>query len=354
MKKVGILTWHYGANYGAKAQAYALQKTIQFLGFEAQIIDYRIKNYYLKNLKINLKLSSKIKKFKFTPVMDIQIVRKLNVLERFNSKYNLTNRITRISEINDLGLDSIVLGSDAIFNIYHPFFNEVYYGVGLKNSKLITYAPSCENLPPETNLGMRVKESLNSVHKISVRDVNTELLIENNVHKSPVITLDPTLLYEFSDINAKIPEFGCKYILLYAFSDWAVYSEQIKEYAKQHSLKIISLGYYYNWVDLNYVQCSFEEWVSAFRCAELVVTDSFHGTVFSIKNDKEFIIIGRSDKNSKITSLLNDCNIQRSFYNGGEPIDEYLSRPIDYTRVKKKIEEKVIASIEYLKNALLY
>lgn len=352
MKKVGILTWHFGANYGAKAQAYALQKTIQQLGYETFIVDYRIKNYYLKNLDINLKIRQRIKHLQFHPLIDLGIIKKVRLLDRFNRRYNLTKRIKEVDEINNLGLDVVVLGSDAIFNTKHPFFNNLYYGVGLDKVKKITYSPSCESLEPSSRLSEDILTSLSSINDLSVRDVNTQSLVENNTHRKSIITLDPTLLYDFSDIDAKPSKINYPYILLYAFSDWKKYSVQIREYAECHSLKIVSLGYYYSWADVNFIQCSFEEWVSMFRDASLVVTDSFHGTVFSIKNSKEFVIIGRSDKNSKISSLLKDCDIQRAPYDGEMSLEQYLSSPIEYDHVRMEIDSKVQLSKAYLRDAL--
>lgn len=352
MKKVGILTWHFGANYGAKAQAYALQKTIQNLGYETYIIDYRIKNYYIKNLDINLKFRSRLRHFQFHPILDLWTIKKVLLLETFNNRYNLTRRVKSVDDINNLGLDIVVLGSDAIFNTHHPFFRSVYYGVGLDKVQKITYSPSCESLDPNSNLSDEILKSLHSVKALSVRDISTQTLVENNIHRKSVITLDPTLLYDFNDIDAKPQQFNYPYILLYAFSDWEKYSTQIRKYANQHSLKIVSLGYYYKWADVNYVQCSFEEWVSMFRDASLVITDSFHGTVFSIKNSKEFVIIGRSDKNSKISSLLKDCDIQREPYNGDKTLEEYLNASIEYDHIRTEIDNKVQLSMTYLQNAL--
>lgn len=88
----------------------------------------------------------------------------------------------------------------------------------------------------------------------------------------------------------------------------------------------------------------------AFKNATLVVTDSFHGTVFALKNKKDFVILGRYDKVNKINNLLSGFDIKRKFYENNTSIDEYLSiDKLDYEIVNKKIDSCINSSIDYLK-----
>lgn len=344
--RVGVLTWFFAMNYGAKAQCYALQQSVQRLGYDALVINYTPKN--AKKICVNGNLN--VKNRKYHPVLLMECLLRCRKFEKALGLYNLTKRVESAEEIDELNLDGIVLGSDAIFNLKHPLGSGIYYGVGITQTPLVTYSPSCEYLPRETVLPEDIKASINCMHAISVRDRNTQYLIKNNCDLDVPITLDPTLLYDFEDIQSSFSEEN--YILVYTFADWSIYKEQLQSFAKQKNLKIVSVGKYYKWADVSYNSASFEEWVTAFRNASYVFTDSFHGTVFSIKNSKEMILVNKSDKTAKICSLLEDVGITRRFYDGSVSIEKYLADKIDYDLVREKLEFIKERSLDYLKQSL--
>lgn len=96
--------------------------------------------------------------------------------------------------------------------------------------------------------------------------------------------MDPTFLYDYKEYEHSLPV--DKYILVYSFSEWKNYGAKVREYAKEHDLKIVSIGRKICWADKSYDIIGLEEWLGAFASAELVITDSFHGTVFALKNKK--------------------------------------------------------------------
>ncbi len=344
--KVGILTWHFGCNYGAKAQVYALQQVVQKLGYEAYVVNYKPKISKKINLTMNLNIENKY----IHPLRVINAIWRCIKFDNFMGRYNLTDVCESVDEIEKLNLDCIVFGSDAIFNTEHPFFDSLYYGVGINASKKIAYSPSCEYLSTDYRFPIEYNNSLRDFTAISVRDVNTSELIKANTQINPTITLDPTLLYDFSEIKYEIPYED--YVLIYTFSDWSVYSDDIREFARQKNCKIISVGKYYKCADVSYDAASVECWIASFRKAKYVFTDSFHGTVFSIKNSKEIILLGRFDKQAKITSLLADAGIHRGFYDGSVSINTYLNDEIDYTQVNKNMKTAIDNSMDYLSSAL--
>jgi hypothetical protein len=344
--KIGILTWFYGSNYGAKAQSYALQQVLKSFGVDVFMIDYRHKNYKRVNKKMNYDYTH----IKFHPFRFYRCIKKNKILSNTNYLYNLTKRVAGAEAINSLNLDVIILGSDAIFNINHPFYDPLYMGVGINLVK-IAYSPSCENLSPDFVLSDKEVESLKSFKKISVRDYNTQALLEKNINKKPLITCDPTILYDFNEI-----EFDWKYqdyILVYSFSEWNEYAAEIRKFANNHRLSIISVGRYCVWADVSIEDASFEQWVVSFKFATYVFTDSFHGTVFALKNSKNLIMVSREDKRAKIESLLDDVGVNRRFLLPKESVDLYVNRDkINYLDVRKKLGNLKEKSIEYLKNAL--
>ena len=343
--KVGIQTWFYGANYGAKAQSYALQKTVESLGFDVKMINYRTKGYQ----RVNKQMNENYDQLRKHPIRLYSCRKRVKILDRANEKYNLTASVHNAHEINLLNLDAIIYGSDAIFNVGHPLFNDIYMGVGVDTTK-IGYSPSCENLSPNFRLSAKQIESIKEFTDIAVRDVNTQYLLKENCNIETRITLDPTLLYDFVEIGAGWEHED--YVLVYSFSSWNQYAEEIKEFANKRGKKVLSVGRYCDWADINIDTASFEEWITSFRRASYVFTDSFHGTVFALKNSKQIILVCRDDKKAKIMSLLSNFAVNLNFYCGGN-IEDYLSNnSINYDSVNRNIELIRLESINYLKSAL--
>jgi hypothetical protein len=345
MNKIGIMTWYFGANYGALAQSIALHNTINSLGYESLMINYKPKHYIQTIINVNL---PPLRKRLFQPAKILNGFGKCYKLSD-NSKFRTSKRVNTAEDIDSLGLECVVLGSDAIFNTDHPLCSQLYYGVNIKTKK-ITYSPSCEYLNENTKLPRKYVDSLLEMKAISVRDINTFKLIKNNTGIVPLITLDPTFLFDFSSYCKKFIQ--GKYILIYSFSEWNEYKEQIIAYAKGEKLKIVSIGNTLKWADFSYPKASFEDWVSSFTNANFVMTDSYHGTIFSIKNKKQIVLCGREDKKSKILSLLVELGISIDMYKG-ENVGEYLkSNQIEYCRVQNNIDEEKSKSINYLIEAL--
>ena len=341
MKSVGILTWYFGANYGAIAQSVALYSTLNNSGYDCKMINYRPSNTLKTIIISNIPPKRKrIMKSKET----WHGLKKCFTLSRLPFLQE-TKKVNNAKEINALNLDYIILGSDAILNVKHPLCTPLYYGVGI-TAKKITYSPSCEYLDENTKLPSDYCKSLKEMKAISVRDEKTCRLVENNIGYSPCITLDPTFLYDFHDFNCYVKPNN--FILIYSFSSWDEYQNEIKDYAKRHGLTIVSVGNFRKWADYSYPEASFELWISLFRKANLVVTDSFHGTVFALKNNKQIILCGRSDKQSKINSLLKQVEVSIQIYKG-EKIEHYLSNNIiDYSSTCRIIKEEVERSFRFL------
>ena len=345
LKKIGILTWYYGANYGAKAQAYALQQVVKSFGYDVCMINYKSPVYKKLNIQTNTEIAHKW----LHPIRVFRGINRCRKFEETNRIFYESNPVFSAKDIDELRLNCVILGSDAIFNVLHPLYNDIYYGVGIGTNKLL-YSPSCEYLSPGYGLSEACKQSLKEMVTLSVRDNNTRELVMANIGVEPMITLDPTFLYSFDDIQIKFEEE--KYILIYSFNDLSTYRKQIIDFAKEQKLKVVSVGRDCDWADKSYSDASFQEWIVSFRNACFVVTDSFHGTVFAIKNKKEVILCSHQGKVAKIESLMNTLGIERTFYDGSESIIDYLNVEIDYRRVDVCLENIVDESKQYLDAAI--
>ena len=123
----------------------------------------------------------------------------------------------------------------------------------------------------------------------------------------------------------------------------------IQTFAKKKGLKLLSIGHYYPWCDDVVVPTPFEvsEW---FRDAAYIVTDTFHGSVFSIKYNKPFAVIIREMNKLKLTSLLRQFGLESRVVSYMHELENVLESEIDYDPVNKQISLETQRSNDYLAN----
>lgn len=344
--KIGILTWYSACNYGARAHSYALRKTVESLGHECIMVAFRPVN----EKHVNIRANAAINHIYLHPHRLIKAYSRCQIFEKQISMNPVSSQVYSGADIDKLGLDLLILGSDEIFNIAHPTFDPIYYGVGVENTPIITYAPSSGQYDVNQNLPEDMKRSLERIRALSARDQHTVAFIYNNIRRKAEIVADPTILYDF-DLEYVEPRWS-KYLLIYAFDSWNEYKDQITKYAHDQELAILSLGQHRSWVDVNYDLATVPEWLGAFKYADCVITDSFHGTVFAAKYHKPFCLLGRSDKLNKINDFLTDSGIDRAYYSSDIALSEYFSKIIDFDDVDKNLKYLKERSVKYLKDAI--
>lgn len=346
--RIGILTWFFGMNYGAQAQTYALAHYLESEGHQCELIAYYIKHYRFKNMKMNLNIE---KQWYKNPRQVFYSLRRIRRFKRFIGTHKLSPRIKEASSVDKQKYDLILIGSDELINCIHPFHESIYFGVGIKNTPIAYYAPSSGALQTDYVLGDNIRQSLSRFKALSGRDAHACEFLRNNTGKTVNQVVDPTLLYDFKDLMAPVPYKD--YILIYSFDSMDAYSEKIKEYAKENNKKILALGRHCTWADQSYPYATENEWLSLFYYAHTVVTDSFHGLVFSIKYQKEFVLLGRSDKLNKNNDLLCELGINRGYLTAAQSISGYLKETsFNAAAVCETLERKIALSKDYLKKIL--
>ncbi len=306
--KIGILTIN-GLNYGSFLQGFALKKFIEDLGHTAYIINTMTPKRFIW-----------VMMQRCSPDMVFGLKSIFSILSSWKS----------LKKSSFKHLDAIVIGSDIVWSESSPKF----FGNNLSTDKKIAYAPCCAEKTFEDLNDIQI-EGMKSINKLSARDKKTAEIIEKATHKKPEMVLDPTFLIDFS--KYEIPTDLTNFILVYSYAGKK--REMIikaKELSQKTGKKIISVGFYNSWCDMC-VPASPFEFLGFMRHAGYIITDTFHGTAFSLIYKKPFISFLHSHK---VEFLLDSFGIKHN---------ELFN---DYAKIDDIMKKKEEVSKKYLENAL--
>lgn len=368
MAKVGIMSMQRIVNYGSFLQAYGLKTMLENLGHEVQFVDYHVGKPLIDvEKKINAGVLGKL--YKVLEVLNYsaplrQRIQFILFKIRFASKYNKFLGITEQANYTSK-LDMLIIGSDEVFNCVQQNMSVGYslelFGKNNQASRLITYAASFGNTTlfklRQYKKTEEIGSLLNKFYAISVRDENSAILVERLSEKKVEYHLDPVLVYDFMGECGYIPEINPKerYLILYAYSNRISQNEAewISNYAKKKKLRIYAIGGVQNCAD-KFIDCSPFTVLSYFLHAEEVITDTFHGTIFSIITKKQFVSIVRKSINNlygneeKLIDLLKRLDLSTRITYSIEKIPEIQEIIIDYGTVDAIIASEREKTQRYL------
>lgn len=357
-KKIGIMTMQRIINYGSFLQAYALKSFIEELGFNnIEFIDYKFETSFVKEKKESI-----IKKIKKNKNPYNYIVKK-HFIKKLNHEYiNELKKIGITDKNYNTNVDILIIGSDEVFNCIQPFpvgYSKNLFGKGYENSQVISYAASFGSTTYDklviNNIDREISNMLKKFEFISVRDKNSKDIVNRLTGRSALLNLDPVLIYSFNNEKKKYKINMKNYIILYAYTDRLSSEEEkyIKKFAKKIDKKIISIGNYSRIADQNIV-CSPLYVFSYFENADYIITDTFHGTVFSIKMNSKFCTIIRDSNKNKLEYLLTCLGRSDRIVKSLQDIDKLYYKKINYENTNKIIETEIEKSTHYLKECLNY
>lgn len=348
------------ANYGSFLQAYGLKSILKNLGCHVEFIDI------VRGVQLQEYRQGKFAKIK----KGIQRLNCHNPLKMVYYSLYLHKRFGReftpFLYKDNTGIkhyDAVVIGSDEVFNVAQSTwfgFSSQLFGEHINADNVISYAACCgattveklRDLGLETTIGSMLK---NNFKALSVRDDNSVNLVKELTGINPIKNIDPVLLYSFdADLPVKTPHTGKPYMIIYTYPNRMRNRDEvnaIKSYARANGLEIISMGDYFDWVDTVVVPDPFEV-LAYFRDATCIVTDTFHGSVMSIKYNKPFATIVRGMNSNKLTGLLEQFGLSDRIVSNPSHISGILDTPIDYNQVNILIEKEQQKSIDYLKSNL--
>jgi len=367
--RIGIITHYDVHNHGALLQLNALIKILSKQGIQAQALQYD-KNYDFLGVKLKNKYNISVKSifFYLNYIRKEGIkktlfnIKKKRLLDSFKKENNLIGEY--YSQTNNV--DAIIIGSDEVFAL-HTGPTPILFGHASPCKFTFSYAASfgpttIEDIKTLNCLPL-VQSGLNSLSSISVRDINSLSIAKELTKRNITIVCDPVILYGYTkeislNINIKLPP----YILLYSYDKNMNKPEeikQIKDFAKKKKLKIISIGFYHNWCDYNINSDPFKL-IHYFSNAQLVITDTFHGSVLSIITNKEFAAKTR-DNSNKLFNLLDEYNLTQRIFTDKTQLEDIFKEKINYKDVNLEIEHRrkisndfLLSNIEKIKNEYLF
>lgn len=359
--KVGTITYHRAVNYGAVLQTFALQRVLDKLKIDNEVVDYRsdyiewiYKPFCMRNVKnvgdfIKVIKGAKIKQEKrkcFFDFLDKHV--KVSSKKYYKSDMEKTN-----SEY-----DLFFTGSDQVFNLDCSNYDTTYFLDFASDNKKNSYAASFGFEKAPENDVEQYKKLLSTFNNISVREKQGVEIVNNLVNKKAVETLDPTLLLSSDEWKTiidtpRVKEEG--YILVYAMAPSSTLINFADKLSKMTKKKILFIkdsltkeGANVLSGDIEYLKnVSPSEFIELFSKAEYVITNSFHGTAFSINFNKKFfteLLDPKWNVNSRLENILDMFDLRsRQIVNLDVKLDE-----IDYRRVNEIIDNRRKESLEFL------
>lgn len=373
--KIGLITFHNSHNCGSMLQAYALQTAIKDNNKEVEILDFsnegqkRLYNVYYENTSIkniikNIIIFPKIQRIK----RDYEEYEKFKV-QNFNLSKKKYAELKDFKE-NELDYEQYICGSDQIWNITLEDSDDAYFLPFVKKHKKIAYAPSfgAKNIEKYVSTKEKLeyyKEKINEFSYLSTRENNGKIWMENLTNRKDIqVLLDPTLIidksnYDKLEESIKTPE---HFIFYYAPGYIKGLNKFVKKLSNKYKLPVIvfnSKQYYVKRLWKNGFKLPEKEspavYLYLIKNADMVLTTSFHGTIFSSIYRKKFWILkngGMYGDDDRVKTLINELKLEERLI---EPVFDTsfdYAKDVDYNEYDEQLNKMKIKSSEYLRKAI--
>ena len=365
--KIAIISTQFAINYGAVLQAIALKKSINNLGYECEILDFRPINnidgrktiFKWNNIKSIVYSSLLFLNFKFRKERQKKILR-FNEFVKKNGCLS-KNKYNSYKDLKDKlpHYDVFVCGSDQIWNL--NLFDDLSFFLKFEDkypkSKFIAYAPSITEKLKTIQL-KKITENISHFTSISVREkIGSKQLSEHLGYKVKNV-LDPVFLLSKKQwLSLEEPlEINESYILNYGLVGGKNTSELLNKAKKRFDLKVVNVNIdpfnKFN-ADYNLTNLSPGNFIWLVRNADFVISSSFHGMVFAIVFQKQFLATPASFRSSRHENVLGILNLENRLLSEKDDLNNKLSlKSIDYNLVQTFLNKAKSESIDYLKNAI--
>jgi len=299
--RVGILTFSEVDNYGAMLQAYALQETVARLGYSPEVMRFPRRPYDLWHFKKPYRMRRQLRQYWRALRADV-------VYRRFRAQYyRYTGICSDLSELrrHAARFDAIIVGSDQVWSHTHAQYygHESAYFLGFTEGldvRRVSYAASVGSREEASKNEEVASRWLPSFHHLSVREEYSRRAAQRWSARSDVaVVADPTLLHDFSELsNRNVRGLPKKFILVYPVPrDGAdLGAAALSRIRQQVSLPVVAIvctnhvDFDFPGADIYVRAASPRDFVALFSRASYVLTNSFHGAIFALKNRPPFTV----------------------------------------------------------------
>lgn len=365
--RVGIMSMQRVVNHGSFMQAYGLKSMIESLGHDVVFVDYRpapcvpglrdrgerIKDW-LGRVKADVRFTRVGRDaliaagvYNLTP-MEIEYERCLALLGVSPRERNIGERV-----------DTLVIGSDEVFNCTQAGPNVGFcrqlLGQGNNCDSVISYAGSFghTSLFDLERFGVSddVRDCFECFDAISVRDENSRSILEALGIADTCIHLDPVLVSGVEGMGWRPVSADGPYALVYGYGNrfTKAEGEAIRSVAKKKGVKLFAVYGHQDFCDTN-IDCGPDEILSYFKGADFVVTDTFHGTIFSAITHTPFVVVKRSQNANKLTDLLDRLSLNERLAAVQEDISRILDEDLNFDKTDAERAEARKKSLSYLRD----
>ncbi len=378
MKKVGLITY-YGENYGGMLQAYALQRYVSDLGYDCKIISNDFL-YAGNRTERSKQLKKNLKSFLRHP---IDYLSRRRVMRRYATERTLKSKNFRrfleshivIDQNGYKSYDQFVeappvydiylCGSDQIWNPNLYYKNGFYFaGFAPEEKRKVSYASSIGVSEVTPQQAAFMKPYLDRLDVISTRETDGTAIVEKITGKKARTVIDPTLLLneqQWSEVAAErlIEE---PYVFCYFFGERKYYKKVKQQIQEMTGLKLVSVPFVARDLasdDEKIFDAGPAEFLSLIQYADLVITDSFHATAFSINLKTPFLSLCRFSKNdkegmnSRLHTILEAVGLTERLIDENDGIDTDMLYRVDFEKAHSKLDALRQQDGTFLRSALM-
>lgn len=354
-----ITTLYSVHNYGAMLQAHALQQSLLNLGITPEIIDIGGRHRQPTLLNFSTDPRGLARSIKIAPFLSARL-RRYKAFDQFlQQNLRLSQPFSSFGEMQNKAIttDLLICGSDQIWNPSLPFQPQFFLRFGATDIPRVTYAPSfgTRTLPSERHDELR--NLLGSFSMISCRERSGCDMLEEILGRPVEHVVDPTLLVSASywrGLSTPVIGLPEKYLLLYSLENTKTLNVQVTHLSKSLDLPIVVIDSYDQW---KCIKCERvvrdagpKEFLWLFENASFVVTNSFHGNIFSLIFGRPFYSVPHHSKNERMASLLESLGlgIRQDYSAVRNRLDETIYTP----DVAARLSVQQSRSLQFLKRAV--
>lgn len=363
MKTVSLITIHLGSNFGSILQTIASSEILKKQGCKVVVVNYIPDRCTWKRFLFS-HINNFISFLKMFVAFPVEMINKC-IYNSYLSKYaDVSNSIYSSDDFYAVcpKSDIYVTGSDQVWNsVHNEGLDRRYYFDGFpKDTIKIAYSSSIGREKLDLDEYVEVKRMLGSYKAISVREASAKQIIESMGYKVTHL-LDPTFMLNKKDWGKYRSKRLVKapYVLVYL--PYNIHNKQliyktVRNVANEKGLKVVS----FSWTirpeklaDKTIYFANPGDFLSLMEYADYVVTNSFHGTAFSINLNKQFSVYLPTGFSTRIISVLEQCSLMNRLLKEDEIISkEKINERIDYQPINKILDDERMKAYIFLNEAL--